>query len=122
LWSALPKGPNRAGVSLPSPEDGKVQRLWSALPKGPNRAGVSLPSPEDGKVQRLWSALPKGPNRAGVSLPSPEDGNRSSFLNVVFFLVICNSGGWKKSRNAAILLHTIVRKLQILQAGIIQSV
>jgi hypothetical protein len=41
-------------------------------------------------------ALSKGPNRAGVSIPSPEDGNRSTFLNVVFFNALWNTGGWTK--------------------------
>jgi hypothetical protein len=65
---ALSKGPNRADISLPSPEN-RDYRL--ALSKGPNRADVSLPSPEN-RYYKL--ALSKGPNRVGVSFPSSEDG------------------------------------------------
>jgi hypothetical protein len=61
--------------------------FWLALSNGPNRVGVSLPTPEEGKGQWCRSALSKGPNRVGVSLPLPEEGNRFSFQNVVFSII-----------------------------------
>jgi hypothetical protein len=39
-------------------------------------------------VQWLRVAFSKGPNRVGVSFSSLEDGNRSSFRNLVIYIII----------------------------------
>jgi hypothetical protein len=43
--------------NLLGPSERTNQWLWLDLSKGPNRVGVSLPSPEDGNRSSFWNVV-----------------------------------------------------------------